>query len=152
MNHWALRAALITSLMTAEQAALAAQDIRPTHQMERHSAVLAGGTLTLPFGEARASRPRARLQLSTIHTSRETQSASPQRTYVTPGLELGLLRSGRVDFSIGGRSSVELERRLGAKGGTTTWIIVGGVAIAVIVLVALRSSGGCLAPSMTRDC
>lgn len=152
MNQWALRAALITSLITAQQGALAAQDIRPTHQIERQSAVFAGGSLTIPLGEARTRRPRARLQLSTIHTSRDVQSASPQRTYVTQGVELGLSRAGAIDLYIGGRNSEELERRLGVRGDTTTWIIVGGVAVAVIVLVALASSGGCLAPSMTRDC
>lgn len=148
----ALRGALISMFLLAEQSALAAEDIGLLQQRETRTAVFAGGSLTLPFGQSRSSRPRARLQLSTIHTSRDVQSTSPQRTYVAPGLELGLSRSAGLDFSLGGRSSRELERRLGAKGDTTTWIIVGGIAVAVIVVVALASSGGCLAPSMTEDC
>ena len=152
MQQRALRGALISFLILAEPAALAAQEIRPAHHREVQSAVFAGASLTLPLGHERASRPRARLQLSTIHTSRDLQSASPQRTYVTQGLELGLSRSGRLDFSIGGRNGEELQRRLGVKDDTTTWIIVGGVAVVAIVVVALATSGGCLAPSMTRDC
>ena len=152
MKQGAVRAALISCLILAEPAALAAQDFGPGHRAEVQSAVFAGGSLTIPLGQTRSSRPRARLQLTAIHTSRDARSVSPQRSRPTGGLELGLTRTGRADFTVGGQNSRELERRLGVNGGTTTWLIVGGVVVALVVVVALASSGGCLSPSMTEDC
>lgn len=152
MKQAALCGALISSLILAEQSALAAQDIRPAHHREVQSAVFAGGSLTIPLGQGGASAPRARLQLSTVHISRDMQLASPQRTSLTPGLQLGFSGKGSPNFYVGGQNSKELERRLGVKGDTTTWVIVGGVVVILIVAVAVGSSGGCLFPSMKRDC
>ena len=152
MKQGAVRAALISCLILAEPGALAAQDIGSGHRAEVQSAVFAGGSVVIPLGQTRSSRPRARLQLTTIHTSRDARSASPLRSAPRGGLELGFSRTGRANFLVGRQNSADLERRLGVNGDTTTWLIVGGVAVALIVVVALASSGGCLAPSMSDDC
>ena len=153
MKQGAVHAALISCLILAEPGALAAQDIGFGHRAEVQSGVFAGGSVTIPLGQTRASRPRARLQLTTIHTSRDARSVSPSRSRPpSGGLELGLSRTGRANLYVGGQNSREMERRLGVNGGSSTWLIVGGVVVALVVVVALASSGGCLGPSMTDDC
>ena len=155
MKRAAVSASLTAMLIMMTQPCFAAEDIRLSHNSERRSAVFAGANVIIPLGRpaSKAPRaPRASLQLTTIHTYRDTGTASPQGSYRNPGLEMALSRTSAPGFLVGGQNAEEIERRLELNGDTTTWVIVGGIAVILIVVVGLASSGGCLGPSMEKDC
>ena len=132
---------LAAAALLVAQPCLAAEDLGDAGPMQRKSAAFGGFTIRVPIGKAGAARPSARLQLTTSHSVWDGRYGSPVRTVRPPGLELGIGEAGRPSLHIGGRSAAEVERKLqlGASTGTTL-LIVGGVAVAAIVLIAVASS------------
>ena len=140
-------AAFCAAAMLFAQPCLAADAFHASATPERRSAGFAGLQVKLPIGTGRAERPSARLQMTMIHDYRGT-AGEGVRTARSPGLELGLDTGGRPSFHAGGRE-LRLERnRLGARGSTTTWLIVGGaVVLGVIVLAAVAGAQPTPGPS-----
>jgi hypothetical protein len=93
----------------------------------------------MPLDEGRSRRPTARLQLTTMTSSRDSAGAVTSR--FARGVELGADRQGRAALSIGGQDVRQAEERLGIGGSTgTTLLIVGGVVLVVAVLATVAAA------------
>lgn len=122
----------------ALQPCLAAEPFGGEGGGQRQSSAFAGLTVRVPLGRSGATGPSARLQLTTIHERRDSRGGilSSQRA---EGVELGLDRRGRAAYYVGGEDVRKIDERLNAK-GKTTWIVVGGVLLLVVVLAAVASA------------
>jgi hypothetical protein len=129
MKNRAYSIAAAAVAMIAVTPCLAAQDVRDTGSSELRSAAFAGANLRMPLG-TKAARPTARLQLTTIHSFEDRQSASATRTYRAPGLELGFATKRGAAMFINGQDVAQTKRKLGINGSTNTLLIIGGVIVA----------------------
>lgn len=126
-------AAATAAALLMTQPCLAAPDFRDTTATERRSSAFAGVRLRLPIGTGHAERPSARMQLSTIHEYRNASGATV-RSVRPDGLELGLNQRGRLAFSVAGQDVRQTQEQMRLGGGTSTYLIIGGVVLAVVIL------------------
>ncbi|HEX8192161.1 MAG TPA: hypothetical protein VF552_04610 [Allosphingosinicella sp.] len=132
-------AGIAAAAMLFAQPCAAADDWRERRAPETRSGGFAGISLRMPLDEGRARRPTARLQLTTMTSTREAGGAVATR--FAPGVELGADRRGRAALSIGGQDVRQAEERLGVGGSTgTTLLIVGGVVLVVFVLASVAAA------------
>ena len=106
---------------------------------ERHSAAFVGLRARLPLGGGRPEHPSVRLQLTSFHDYTDAAGTSLRR-HRAPGLELGLNGTGQPVYFVGGIELRKSRDRLHAKGSTTTWLIAGGVAAALVLVLAAVAS------------
>lgn len=131
--------AFIALTAVATQPCAAADDFRDIGGTERRSAVYGGATVRIPLGGAGRTKPSARLQLTSIHTSRN-ESSGAVRTFRPAGIELGAAGKGAPTLFINGQSSAEVEKKLGIGGSTvTTVLIVGGILLVLAVVAAANT-------------
>ena len=132
-------AGIAAAAMIAAQPCAAADDFRERRAPETRSGGFAGISLRMPLDEGRSRRPTARLQLTTVTSSRD--SAGAVTTRFARGVEFGADRRGRAALSIGGQDVRQAEERLGVGGSTgTTLLIVGGVVLVVFVLASVAAA------------
>ena len=115
------------------QPCLAADDMRSTGAGERRSGAFAGMAVRLPMGTRHREAPTARLQLTTFHDYRDSSGATV-RSYRPRGVELGFER-GRATYLVGGQDVLDIEKKLHAKGSTTTWLLVGGALVLTLLVL-----------------
>lgn len=132
-------AGMSAAAMLIAQPSLAAQDYRDTGASERRSGVFVGLNATIPMGTGNPERPSARMQLTTTHEYRNGAGAVV-RGYRPAGLELGLTRAGGTSLHIAGQDLSRTRERLALNGSTTTYLIIGGVVLAVLVLASVASA------------
>lgn len=113
----------------------AAAELFVENRVEQRSGAFAGATLTLGLDGSRHRPARARLGLG---IGRIDYSASRSRVdrSLTPGVGLAL-DGGRPHLLVGGSSLKEARTRLGLSDTTTTLLVLGGVAVAVVGVMAL---------------
>ncbi|HZF94369.1 MAG TPA: hypothetical protein VEZ20_05790 [Allosphingosinicella sp.] len=131
-------AGIAAAAILAAQPCAAADDFRDRRAPETRSGGFAGISLRMPLDEGRSRRPTARLQLTTMTSSRDAAGAVTFR--FARGVELGADRRGRAALSIGGQDVRGAEERLGIGGSTTTLLIVGGVVLVVAVLATVAAA------------
>ncbi|HEY0013575.1 MAG TPA: hypothetical protein VGB79_12085 [Allosphingosinicella sp.] len=132
-------AGIAAAAMLAAQPCAAADDFRERRAPETRSGGFAGISLRMPLDEGRSRRPTARLQLTTMMSSRDPAGAVTTR--FAPGVQLGADRQGRAALSIGGQDVRQAEERLGIGGSTgTTLLVVGGVVLVVFVLASVAAA------------
>jgi hypothetical protein len=132
-------AAASAAAMLISQPCLAADDHRDIGARERRSGAFAGLNVRLPMGKGNPGKASAKVQLTTLHQYR-TGAGAVVRAYRPDGLELGLSRSGGASLSIAGQDLRRANERVALKGSTTTYLIVGGVLLAVVVLAMVASA------------
>ena len=138
MGLFRTSAALAAAAMLLAQPCLAASAFDRGGAGERRSGAFVGLSARLPLGTARPARPSLRLRLAGADAPRSAIGAdAPGRG--APGLEIGLGRSGSPVYFIGGQELRQAESARQAK-SSTTWLIVGGVAVLVLVLAAVASA------------
>jgi hypothetical protein len=120
--------------LLAAQPCIAASDF-----VERRPAAFAGLNFKAPIGDAKASRPTARLQLTTSYDFRDSRNGAVE-TVKSPGLEFGMGKKGKPTLFLNGQDSAQIRERMNAGGSTTTWVIVGGVAVLALVVLAAYAS------------
>jgi hypothetical protein len=131
-------AAFAAALAAAVQPCLAADDIRIAGFTEQRMAAFAGATLRVPLGTERAHRPSLRLQLAPSYQQRDPASGAV-RSLRPEGVELGLA-AGRPSFFVAGQRPSGIERRMNLGSTETTLLVVGGVAVAVLILAAVAGA------------
>ena len=119
------------ALMLCASPCMAAEDFRDFGSGERRSAAFAGANLRLEMGRSVAV-PTARLQLAMMHSYEDRQSPARNRKSGGRGLELGLTGFSKGALFLNGREAKPVQPKLGLGGGSTTFLIVGGVAVAVV--------------------
>ncbi|HEX8624691.1 MAG TPA: hypothetical protein VF782_06390 [Allosphingosinicella sp.] len=124
-------AAAFALLFLAAQPCAAADDLRDSNPIQRRTAPFAGIGLSLPLSGPARAKPSARLQFTAARPAGGTFG----RGGAAPGIELGLAKTGKPAFYIGGRPTADLGRRLDLGGSKGTILIVVG-AIVVLVLIA----------------
>lgn len=130
-------AAALAVLLLAAQPCAAAEDLRGTGAAQPRTAPFVGLGLGLPLSGGKKAGPSARLQF----TPARIAGGNFARAGAAPGLELGLARTGKPAFYIGGRPTADIGRRLNMGGKTgTALIVVGG--LVVLVLIAAAVAGG----------
>lgn len=130
--------ALVAAAIFAIQPCAAAEDFTGFNSSERRSAAFGGLNVRIPLSHSTKVKPRARLQLSTVHHLRDSRSGEV-RTFRPAGLELGASKAGAPALYLNGQNSADAQKRLGIGGAGTTLLVVGGVLL-VLVVVALASS------------
>jgi len=113
-----------------------ASDLRDSQATMRQSSAFAGLNVRLPLGQAQTAKPTARLQLAASHTFRDERTGATQ-TFRSQGLEIGGTKSGRPTLYLNGQSTADVEKKLGIGGTGTTLLVVGGIVLAIVVVVAL---------------
>lgn len=136
------RVAAVLFLTIGAQPGIASERSGSSLSGEHRSGVFAGAALTVPFGRGTAARPRAGLRLTTTHQYRDGRSAEIEQRYRNPALELRFSGSGNPRIYVAGQSAAEMERRLGVN-GSTTWLIVGGVAVILVAAIVLSNGNDC---------
>jgi len=132
-------ALMSAAAMFVAQPCLAAQDYRETGASERRSGVFVGLNVRIPMGQGNPESPSARMQLTTTHEDRNGAGAVVGADRPA-GLELGLTRTGSTSLHIAGQDLRRTRERLALNGSTTTYLIIGGVVLAVIVLASVASA------------
>ena len=127
---------LATGILAA-QPCIAASD-----SIEQRPAAFAGLNFKAPMGNAKATRPTARLQFTTSRDFRDSRTGAAESVRA-PGLEFGTGKRGKPALFLNGQDSAQVRQKMNAGGSTTTWVIVGGVAVlALVVLAAAAASTG----------
>lgn len=115
---------------------LAAAELYDENRVERRSGAFAGATLTMSLDGGRERRAPARLGVGISRIEYRSASRARIDRSLTPGLELGFHRTG-PRLLIGGSSLKETQARLGMSRTTTALLVLGGVAVAVVGIMAL---------------
>ena len=131
-------ATLAAAAMLLAQPCFAASAFHQSGAGERRSGAFVGLSARLPLGTARPARPSLRLRLANADDPRMSIGAR-SRSPGGAGLEIGLGRSGSPVYFVGGRELRQAENRHQAK-SSTTWLIVGGVVVTLLVLAAVASA------------
>jgi hypothetical protein len=131
--------AILAAGFGAAQPCLAADLPRDGGALAGRMGAFAGARVSLPLGTARRAAPRARLLLGPAYTLVDARTGAFAGSRPAPGIELGLGRGGAASLSIAGQSGAALGRRMGFK-GSTGYVIVGGVVIAVVLLAAVAAA------------
>jgi hypothetical protein len=138
MQIWKRWAALAAMASTAAQPCLAAPLPGEGSVIRGRLGAFAGASLVLPLGTGRPAAATTRLRISPVAYGYDTQSGRLlQRTGA--GVELGLSGAGKPELRLGGAAPAALKQRLGFK-GSTGYIIVGGVLVAVALLAAVAAA------------
>ena len=95
----------------------------------------------MPLGAAARAKPTARLQLTSAFNVRDARTGSMQ-TFKGHGLEIGAAKSGQPALYLNGRNTTDIKAELGMSGTTKTVLILGGVLVALAVVVAAAASSG----------
>lgn len=130
-------AAALAVLLLAAQPCAAADDFRGTNAAQPRTAPFVGIGLSLSLSGSARARPSARLQF----TAARPAGGNFARAGAAPGIELGLAKTGKPAFYIGGRPTADLGRRLnlgGSKG--TILIVVGGIVVLVLIAAAVADA------------
>jgi hypothetical protein len=125
-------AAALAALFSAAPAAG-----NPWEAAEQHRAGFAGATLRLSLGGRSATVPEARLGVGFSHYRRDGGGFMVSRDGPELPVATGF-SGGRLEFFVGGRSLVQLERehRLGAR-STTFMLVIGGLAAGAAAVLLL---------------
>lgn len=135
-------AAAVAVLGLGATPCMAAGDLFQVGNGEHRVAAFAGANLRLSLGGTERAKPSARLQLTTIHSYEDRQSASPTRTYRAAGLELGMAGTKNPGFFMMGQDVSQLKRKLGVNGSSSTLWIIGGIALAGAAAFLLFADDG----------
>ena len=131
--------ACVAACLGALQPCLAAELPREGGAVAGRMGAFAGAGVAVPLGTARRAAPRARLQVGPAFALVDVRTGALTGSRRAAGIELGLDPRGAPALSIAGRSGPELTRRIGFK-GSTGYIIVGGVVLAVALLAAVAAA------------
>lgn len=139
MRIWVRCAAVAAAGAVVAQPCLAAPLGSESGAVPGRMGAFAGASFVLPFGaRGRAAAPSARLQVAPVSAYRDGRSgALVQRRGA--GVELGLTGAGTPDLLLAGNRPAALKRTLGFK-GSTGYIVVGGVVLAVALLAAVAAA------------
>lgn len=130
-------AAALAALLLAAQPCVAADDLGGTGAAQPRTAPFVGIGLSLPLSGGANASPSARLQF----TPARMAGGNFARAGAAPGLELGLAKTGKPAFYIGGRPTADLGRRLNMGGKTgTALIVVGGIVVLVLIAAAVAGA------------
>jgi hypothetical protein len=132
MRNLCHAAGLLAALVIGPHPVAAAEDRRDLAASQARSAPFLGAAFSIPLGGSGTRAPTARLQLSPAYLS----GAGPR---AGTGIEFIIGKSGKPALAIAGRSTTEMERQLGFKRSTGTYIVVGGAVLLLLVVVAASS-------------
>jgi hypothetical protein len=127
-------AASLAALFLAAQPCAAADDFAPASARPQRTSAFLGAAVSLPLGPVAKARASARLQFNPLRAAGDPLAQGRR----SPGLELGLGKSGKPALHIAGQPAPELGRRMNL-GGTkgTVLIVVGGVVLLVLLAAAV---------------
>jgi len=102
---------------------------------------LCGFNVRMALGAAAKTKPTARLQLTSAFNVRDARTGSMQ-TFKGHGLEIGAAKSGQPALYLNGRNTTDIKAKLRMSGTTKAVLILGGVLVALAVVVAAAASSG----------
>jgi hypothetical protein len=148
MRRWNYAAAAAAATMLIAQPCLAASEIRGDGATDRRSGAFAGVRLRLPIGMGNPERPSARMQLTTFHDYRNAAGATV-RSFRADGVEFGVDDRGRASLMVAGQDVARRDDQMVLNASTKTYLIIGGVVVAVLVLALVAASS--VPPSVDFD-
>ena len=129
----------LAAMMTAATPSLAAPDYRETAGATTRHAAFIGAQARLDLGSRKPTLPVARLTAGTTNLGLNHQGTLMSRPIGTT-FELGLSRTGRADFFVGGQRYSDMKAKLGIAPLGAALLAVGSLAVGAAV-VASGSSG-----------
>lgn len=123
-------AALLSATALAAQPCFGADLFQDGHSLERRMGAYAGASVRIGLGAGEREAPSARLKLGMTGHETDRRSGARTQAFDASAVELGLGGGGRPLLWVGGRSTEELERRMGLDGTQTTLLVIGGLALA----------------------
>jgi hypothetical protein len=140
----------LAAMMTAATPSLAAPDYRETAGATTRHAAFIGAQARLSLGSRKPTLPVARLTAGTTNlglTNRGTLMSRPIGTT----FELGLSRTGRADFFVGGHRYYEMKTKLGIAPVGAALLAVGSLVVGAAVVASGSSGSSGQAPEQKKQ-